>query len=338
MHYLAEYGLFLAKILTALIATFVVIIGIMVLSSKGKLKSKEKLEITKLNDKYKDMKQLLNAAILTKAQLKQLIESEKQAEKQQKKTLVERKKIYVIQFKGDIKASAVKQLREEITGILLVANSTDEVVIQLESHGGMVHSYGLAASELVRLRQHRIPLTIIIDKIAASGGYLMASVATHIIAAPFAIVGSIGVIAQLPNFNRLLKKHDIDYEQITAGEYKRTMTMFGENTEKGRKKFKEEIEDVHELFKKFVVEYRPQLNIDKVATGEHWYGSHALALNLVDELMTSDDYLLKAKDSSDIYQVTYTCKKTLADKISLTAQASFDKLLQTWHRQNEINL
>lgn len=338
MHYLAEYGLFLGKALTLLIVVFIALIGIIAITGKGKLKAKEKLEITKLNDKYKDMKHLLNATILTKSQLKQQTETDKQAEKQLKKTPLERKKIYVIDFKGDIKASAVKQLREVITGVLLVANPKDEVVIQLESHGGMVHSYGLAASELARLRQRQIPLTIIIDKIAASGGYLMASVANRIIAAPFAIVGSIGVIAQLPNFNRLLKKHNIDYEQITAGEYKRTLTMFGENTEKGRKKFQEEIQDVHELFKKFILEYRPQLDINKVATGEHWYGSHALALNLIDELMTSDDYLLRAKDSSDIYQINYTCKKTLADKISNTVQNSMDKLLQTWHQRNEINL
>lgn len=335
MHYLADYGLFLAKIITVLVAIFIVGIGIIVLGSRGKLIAKEKLEINKLNQKYKDTKHLFNEAISTKEQLKQLTETEKKNEKQQKKSVAERKKIYVVNFKGDIKASAVKQLREEITGILLVATPKDEVVIQLESPGGMVHGYGLAASQLARVRQRQIPLTVIIDKVAASGGYLMASVANRIIAAPFAIVGSIGVIAQLPNFHGLLKKHDIEFEQITAGEYKRTLTMFGENTEKGRKKFREEIEEVHELFKKFLVEYRPQLDINKVATGEHWYGSQAITLNLIDELMTSDDYLLKANDVADVYQVNYTCKKTLADKFSLTAQACLDKILQTWRSQND---
>ena len=206
----------------------------------------------------------------------------------------------------------------------------------IKSHGGIVHSYGFAASELARLRQQNIPLTVIVDEIAASGGYMMASVANRIIAAPFAIIGSIGVIAQLPNFNRLLKKHNIEYEQIMAGEYKRTLTMFGENTEKGREKMQEEVNEIQVLFKHFISEYRPQLNVDKVATGEHWYGSQALQLNLVDALMTSDDYLLNASKNCDIYKVCYSVKKTLSEKISKTMQMSINKIIESvWQRDQQ---
>lgn len=330
MHYFAEYGLFLAKIITVVLAIFVIVVGIFAIGSKGKEKIKERLVIKKLNDKYRDMKNSLSHYILSKQEFKQLLKTEKKTEKIQKEKPSDRKKIYLLHFNGDLKASTVKNLREEITTVLMVATPKDEVVLCLESPGGMVHSYGLAASQLTRIRQRQIPLTVIVDKIAASGGYLMASVANRIIAAPFAVVGSIGVLAQLPNFHRFLEKHNIDFEQMTAGEYKRTLTMFGKNTEKGRKKFQEEIEEVHKLFKQFIVEYRPKVDINKVATGEHWYGSDAMALNLVDELMTSDDYLLNASVTADIYKVSYLTKKTLADKISMTAQAAIDKTVQAW--------
>lgn len=333
MAFLANYGLFLLKAITIVLAILFVILGIAAIVGKGKIKPKERLVIKKLNDRYKEMQETLHASILSKAEHKRWLKVEKQTEKAQAKT--PRKKIYVLNFHGDIKASAVKQLRDEITAILTVVTSKDEVVVCLESHGGMVHAYGLAASELERIRQRQVPLTVIVDKIAASGGYLMACVANRIIAAPFAIVGSIGVIAQLPNFHRLLKKGNIDYEQFMAGEYKRTVTIFGENTEKGRKKFQEEIEDTQTLFKHFVTANRPILNIDQVATGEHWYGTRAIELKLVDTLMTSDDYLLSASKDADIYQVCYRVKKSLGDKLGLTANIAIDKVLQSWQEQQE---
>ena len=147
-------------------------------------------------------------------------------------------------------AHEVESLREEITAIISIANpSKDKVLIRLESGGGVVHGYGLAASQLQRIKSAGIPLSVAIDKVAASGGYMMACVADEILAAPFAIVGSIGVIAQIPNFNKILKKNDVEFEQITAGEFKRTLTLFGENTDKAREKFREEIEQTHDLFK-----------------------------------------------------------------------------------------
>jgi serine protease SohB len=212
-------------------------------------------------------------------------------------------------------ASAVATLRQEVTAILTVAEPGDRVLVRLESAGGAVHAYGLAASQIARFRERKVPVTVAVDKIAASGGYMMACTAEHIIAAPFAVLGSIGVVAQLPNFHRLLEKNDIDFELFTAGEFKRTITLFGENTDKARAKFREEIEEVHVLFKDFVKQNRPVLDLAQVATGEHWYGSRALELKLVDELRTSDDYLLEASSDADLYEVTYHAKKGLWARI-----------------------
>jgi serine protease SohB len=326
MHFLANYGLFLLKVITIVLAILAVIVGIFAMAGKGKVKHKDKLEIKKLNDKYKNYKHTLQEATLDKHALKQSLKQENEEAKEHAKQI--RKKMYVINFHGDIKASAVKNLREEITSILEIATPKDEVVINIESSGGMVHTYGLAASQLVRVRQKNIPLTVTIDKVAASGGYLMASVADKIIAAPFAIVGSIGVIAQLPNFHRWLNKNDIDFEQFMAGEYKRTVTIFGKNTDKGRQKLQEEIEEVHSLFKGFVTEYRPIIDIHQVATGKHWYGARALKLKLVDELITSDDYLMTASKNTDIYQVAYCIKKTLGEKLGFLTQSLFANLVE----------
>lgn len=334
MSFLVEYGLFLAKVITMVIAIIVVVASMVAIASKGKEKVKDKLVVKKLNEKYKTMAKTLQEKILSKGELKDLVKSEKKVEKAEKHAdSAKEKHIFVLNFHGDIKASAVKNLREEITAILMVARPQDEVVLCLESPGGMVHGYGLAASQLQRLRQHNIPLTVTIDKVAASGGYMMACVANQILAAPFAIVGSIGVIAQLPNFNRLLRRNDIEFEQFMAGEYKRTVTLFGENTKKGRQKFQEEIEDTHILFKRFIVENRPRVDIDEVATGEHWYGTRALELRLIDGITTTDDYLLNASRNAAIYEVSYTTKKSLMNKFAVAAQQGFDNVLSlVWQR------
>ena len=232
----------------------------------------------------------------------------------------------MLNFHGDIRASAVASLREEITAILTVASADDEVFLRLESGGGVVHGYGLAASQLMRLREKNIPLTVSVDKVAASGGYMMACVGNRIIAAPFSIIGSIGVIAQVPNFHKVLEKHDVEFDQFTAGEFKRTVTMFGENTDEAKSKFREEIEDIHVLFKDFIVQHRPDVDIVKVSTGESWPGTRALERELVDELKTSDDYLLENSQHADIYEINYVSKKSLLERIGIHVQRVVDKL------------
>ena len=238
-----------------------------------------------------------------------------------------RRKLFVLNFHGDIRASAVTSLREEITAVLMVAASGDEVLVRLESAGGLVHAYGLASSQLQRLKAQDVKLTVAVDKVAASGGYLMACVADRIIAAPFAVVGSIGVLAQLPNFSRWLKKNEIDFEQFTAGEFKRTVTVFGENTPQGREKFQQELEQTHVLFKDFVSIHRSQLDIEQVATGEHWYGKQALELKLVDDLQTSDDYLLTNRQDADLYEITYSGKKPILAKLLGATTQVLDQLM-----------
>jgi serine protease SohB len=309
MDFIAEYGMFLAKSATVVLAVLAVVGGVAAIGARARPRERERIEVKNLSQVYEGMARTLRGAMLPKRALRQFVKADKARHKQEEKRLAKApeatKRVYVLNFHGDIRASAVTALREEITAVLTVATPQDEVVLRLESAGGVVHGYGLAASQLERIRARGIGLTVAVDKVAASGGYMMACVAERIIAAPFAIVGSIGVVAQLPNFNRLLRNKDIDFEQFTAGEYKRTVTVFGENTERGRAKFQEEIEDVHALFKDFVKEHRAGLDLAKVATGEHWYGARAVELGLVDELRTSDDYLLEASRSARVYEVRY---------------------------------
>ena len=292
------------------------------------------LEITKINQRFDDLNHAMKSMLMDESEFKAEQKAEqknrKKAEKAKKKgksTDAEPKKprVFVTDFDGDIKASATEELREVVTAILSVAEENDEVVLRLESAGGMVHSYGLAASQLRRITARNIALTVCVDKVAASGGYMMACVAQKIISAPFAIIGSIGVVAQLPNFHRLLKKHDIDYEMLTAGEYKRTLTMFGENTDKGRQKFVEDLEDTHVLFKDFIAENREVVDVDSVATGEIWFGSRALDQKLVDHIDTSDQYLFDLSTHSDIFEVKYTHKKTLAERVGLHVEHAVER-------------
>ncbi|WP_313043935.1 protease SohB [Acinetobacter sp.] len=283
------------------------------------------IRVSHLNARINEQRKKIAQTTASKLELLQLSQQLSKEARARKKN---NQKIYVIDFNGDTAASAVTNLREEITLILATAKAgRDRVVLRLESPGGMVHGYGLAAAQLVRLRDAGFNLTICVDKVAASGGYMMACIANEIVSAPFAVVGSIGVVAQVPNFNRLLKEKHIDFELYTAGQFKRTVTMFGENTAEGKAKFEEELQQTHNLFKHFVEKYRPQLNVDKVATGEHWYGQDAMDLNLVDKLQTSDEYLLSLMPQHDVYMIETRKKPTLGEKLGLQAAQIADSLV-----------
>jgi len=273
--------------------------------------------VKSLNKRYAAMGRSLRKQILSKKDFRRTEKVRKQTEKQRLRDAEGStgKRIFVLNFRGDVRATAVASLREEVTAVLTLATKRDEVLVRLDNAGGFVHEHGLAASQLLRIKQNHIPLTVAVDKVAASGGYMMACVADRIVAAPFAVVGSIGVVAQLPNFRRLLDRHGVDFEQVKAGEFKRTITMFGENTDKERAKLKEQVEDTHILFKNFVTDHRPQIDVAQVATGEHWYGTRALDLGLVDALTTSDDYLVTAATNSDLYQVSYMARKTVSERV-----------------------
>ena len=351
MEFLAEYGIFLLKALTVVISIILVIAGIAAVSSKPKANHDGYISVNKVNDDLDDYKEVLEESLYEKDELKELekarakedkakAKAEKAKAKADKKLnkgteakdedsqeVAEpaRKRVFVLDFDGDVKASAADFMREEITAILTMARKEDEVVVRLESGGGMVHSYGLASSQLKRIKDKGIPLTVCIDKVAASGGYMMACIADKIVSAPFAIVGSIGVVAQLPNFSRLLKKHDVDFEMFTAGKYKRTVTMFGHNSAKAKEKFSEDLEETHVLFKNHVSHFRPSLNIEEIATGDTWYGQDALVNKLVDQLGTSDDYLVSACDEADVFEVSYEFKKTLQEKLGFAVQMGIEK-------------
>lgn len=346
--YLSQYGLFLAKVLTFVIAFLFVVASIIALLHKNK-KQEGSLHITHINKERSRVKEHLQSETCDKSIFKlwrkeqKIVEksrktedsrktSSKKLKKTEKSDVSSEPRLFVIRFSGDVRATQVNALRHTITAIIDIAAPDDAVLLILESMGGLVHGYGLAASQLDRLRQQKIHLTVAIDKVAASGGYMMAAVGNKIIAAPFAIVGSIGVIAQLPNFHRFLEKHDIDFEQQTAGEYKRTLTVFGKNTEKGRHKFQEEIEETHILFKKFIQQYRPQLDINQVATGEHWYAIDALGYQLIDSIATSDSVITEKLDDFQVYELTFeepqSFKKKIFSGVSMVIDRSIDKLLQ----------
>ena len=349
MDYLFDYALFLAQAVTIVAAILIVLSAVASLGMKRQAHGATgHLEVKKLNDRLLNLKDSLRQAVLPGAQFKKLhkqdAKEEKQAEKQKVKAAAgkagtedaARDRVFVLRFDGDIQASKVDQLRTEITAVLTLAEESDEVVVCLESPGGAVHGYGLAASQLDRVRQHGVPLVVAVDKVAASGGYLMAAVADRILAAPFAVIGSIGVIAQIPNVHRLLKKHDVDVELLTAGKYKRTLTVLGENTDEGRQKFVEELEDVHALFQEYVGDRRPSLDMNEVATGEVWYGDRALARQLIDELITSDEYLAQACEKRDVFEVRWVEHKKPIERLMAQAELSLgrliDRLMSLGHR------
>lgn len=352
MEFLSELGLFAAQAVTLLVLILLLALGLVAISQRQRGDHDGHIEITRINQRAEHVSDTLNHAIndpqTWKAATKARKKAEKVKAKQRKKALKakkgasveespaeesqrERPVLFVLDFDGDIHASATDNLREEISAIVPQLKKGDEVLVRLESPGGVVHGYGLAASQLRRIRDAGTPLTVCVDKVAASGGYMMACVADRIIAAPFAVIGSIGVLAQLPNFHRLLKKNDIDFELLTAGEYKRTLTLFGENTDKGREKFVEELEETHALFKHFVKDNRPALDIDRVATGEIWYGQQALDEGLVDELATSDATIQARLEGNDVFEIRFVRKRNWQEKLGMAAGSAVERsLLRLW--------
>ncbi|APC94485.1 protease SohB [Francisella tularensis subsp. novicida] len=317
---------FFALSTVLVVAAIVIVIGsFFSLLSKAKQEAanlaKGRLEINEVATEYKHTKQQLLESLLEKKDYKKFLKEQKKLDKQDKP----KQKIFVINFKGDIDASQVENLRNEVSAILAVANTEDEIIVRIDSPGGVVNGYGFAAAQLERIRQAGINLTVCIDQVAASGGYMMSAVAHKIIAAPFAIVGSIGVVGTIPNIRELLEKHGINVEMHTSGEYKRTLTTVGVNTEEGRNKFKQDLESIHQLFKKHILVYRPSLDIDKVATGEYWFGKDALELGLVDKIQTYDDYLIDLLNKQhNVYEVSYVIKKEkgfLRSKFSMLKRA-----------------
>ena len=330
---LVQFALFLCETAVIVVAVLIILGGIGSVLSKGKEGKKCKLKIKKLNKHYHEQRDEMQQTVLDKKAFKAYRKTNKNKKKAGKDK--NRERVFVLDFQGDIKASQVDDLREEVSAILAIANSEDEVVLRLESPGGIVPGYGLAASQLIRLKEKKIPLTICVDKVAASGGYMMACVADKLLAAPFAIIGSVGVVAQLPNFHRYLQDKKIDFEQVTAGDYKRTLTIFGKNTKEGREKFQEDLNEIHHQFKEFVAEYRPQLNISRIATGEHWLGYKALQLKLVDNLKVSDDYLMEKLDHADIFALSTYRRKRFGQKMADSMQMAFDRLVMSWWQRDQ---
>ncbi|HBC7434976.1 protease SohB [Enterobacter bugandensis] len=344
MELLSQYGLFLAKIATVVIA--IAVVAVLIVNLTQRKRQRGELRITRLSEQYKEMQEEMSLSLLDSHQQKLWLKAQKKKQKQEAKAAKAKAKlatpqgdakprVYVLDFKGSMDAHEVASLREEVTAVLAVATPQDQVVVRLESPGGVVHGYGLAASQLQRLREKQIPLTVAVDKVAASGGYMMACVADKIVAAPFSIIGSIGVVAQIPNFNRFLKNKEIDIELHTAGQYKRTLTLLGENTEEGRQKFREDLNETHHLFKDFVHRMRPTLDIEQVATGEHWYGIQAQEKGLVDEVGTSDDLLLNLMEGRELVGVRFTQRKRLMDRFTNSAAESADRLLLRWLQRGQ---
>ncbi|MGP1931134.1 MAG: protease SohB [Arsenophonus sp. ET-YP4-MAG3] len=348
MEFLSSYGLFFAKTVTVFVS--IILIPLVIFNFGHRKESKKgDLKLIDLSKAYRErqreMQQIKMSNTEYKIWLKAYKKQHKIEEKKQKESLKSGQQVmlkkpcfFVINFKGSMNAHEVSTLREEITAILLIADNKDEILLKLESQGGIVHGYGLAASQLNRLREKGLKLTISVDKVAASGGYMMACVANRIIAAPFAIIGSIGVVSQVPNFHRLLKKRDIDLELHTAGEYKRTLTLFGENTEQGRKKFIQDLNETHQLFKDFVHQKRPTLDINAVATGEHWYGIQAKEKGLIDEIGVSDDIIINQINTHEIIEVTYMPVKRFVDRLISGIIKNIDNLLIRLLKKGEKSL
>lgn len=329
--WLTDFGMFLAQLLSLVL--IIALVAAVLMRARNSDPAHSRLHLEELNETRKHRHRRMTMAAIEPGGRKRLLKAFRKEDKTRgrhgrKAPDDTRSTVWVLDFSGDIRASGAARLAEEVSAVIAVATEADEVVVRLESAGGLVHAYGLAAAELDRLRHAKLSTTVCVDKVAASGGYLMACAADRIRAAPFAVLGSIGVVAQLPNVHRLLKRHDIDVELLTAGRYKRTLTVFGENTQEGREKFLEDIQATHELFKRHVAERRPGLDIDAVATGEIWYGSQACENGLIDALGTSEAYLVERMEQARVISFRLEPKRKWGDRFGLAISRGVERAIE----------
>lgn len=329
--WLMDIGRFAAQLLI-LTVVLGMVIAVLARARSEAGSDRLRLRIEELNQRYEYRRRRLALAAAAPSVRKRLLKGFRRDDKQRLKAskgqAEPEQTVWVLDFRGDIKASGVNRFAEEISAVLASAGEGDEVVLRLESAGGLVHAYGLAAAQVERLKEARLTVTVCVDKVAASGGYLMACAADQLRAAPFAVLGSIGVVAQLPNLHRLLKRHDIDVELLTAGEYKRTLTVFGENTDEGRDKFQSDLEHTHQLFKAHVARHRPALDIEAVATGEIWYGRDALERGLIDALGTSEAYLMSRLPQARVLSIRLEPRNTLGGRLGMAVSKGIEAGLE----------
>lgn len=298
-----ELLLFVAKAAIGVVSAGIVVILIARAARSGGESARGRLRVTRLNDRVGELEAIVRLPRLGKKERKAWIKK-REAEESGFETSGQ-PATFVIDFKGDLQASAVEELRETVSAVIAGHREGDEVLLRIESPGGTVHGYGLAASQLARLRAAKLRVVACVDKVAASGGYMMACESDEVVAAPFAIVGSIGVVASVPNLHRLLEKYGVDYEEMTAGEHKRTVSLFGKIEPEGREKFLEQLAEIHTLFREHVLRNRPNAKAELIATGEHWAASQAVELGLVDRIATSDDEVMRRVKEREVYEVSF---------------------------------
>ncbi|MCE8031764.1 MAG: protease SohB [Halomonas sp.] len=325
--WLMDMGRFVVQM--SILTLLVMVVVLVIAKVRNEAGERVRLRVEELNGRLEYRRRRLALAASEPSARKRLAKAFRRDDKSRsragrKQENEPRGTVWVLDFHGDLKAAGVGRLAEEISAVTAAAAEGDEVVIRLESAGGLVHAYGLGAAQVDRLREAGLTTTVCVDKVAASGGYLMACAADHLRAAPFAVLGSIGVVAQLPNVHRLLKRHDIDVELLTAGEYKRTLTVFGENTEEGREKFQSDLEHIHELFKRHVAQRRPGLDIEAVATGEVWYGHDALDRGLVDALGTSEAYLVARMNEARVVSVRLEARQPIGKRLGVAVREAVE--------------
>lgn len=211
----------------------------------------------------------------------------------------------VLRFEGDTMATGRQDFARMVDEVLHNKERIQRVIVVVNSPGGGVSVYGQMFAGMERMRNAGVDVTACVDTYAASGGYLMSVPAQRIIAAPFAMVGSIGVVSEFMNFNKLLRRLGVEPMTITAGELKRTVTPLSEVTEENKAAYKAQLEAIHRQFIAVVKKYR-EVDADRVCTGNHWTAAESveLKLNLVDGLATSQEYLFEANQTEDLVTIS----------------------------------
>ncbi len=207
-------------------------------------------------------------------------------------------RLAVLRFQGlrDLNASGDQRLSEAIDEVLVNRDHFEEAVVIIDSPGGTTHGYGHAYALLERLSASGLKVTACIDRIGASGGYLMALPADRILAGPFAIVGSVGVVAGIPNVKRLLEEKGVSYRLFVAGDKKRVVHFADDDGPEVREYMDEKLAGIHTQFLQAVEKHRgDRVKLDEVRSGDHWSAEESVekGLGLVDELQTSAEYLLE---------------------------------------------
>ena len=203
-------------------------------------------------------------------------------------------------------------------------NDIKGVILRINSPGGGVLESAEVYDKILKVKATGKPVYVSMGSMAASGGYYISAPADKIFASNETLTGSLGVIMQGYNYEKLAQKYGVEFETIKSGPYKDIMSPTREMTAEERKILQSMVDNMYNEFVRIIAEGRgmSQKEVRKLADGRVYDGRQAKQVKLVDEIGRLDDVIASMKkdlDIKDAQVIRYTDETSLNSLLNMSA-------------------